>query len=158
MEGHFDVGVALGVQVEFAVLDEVRGEFGDVHHFVDRGVLEAGAGDGGYRLFQEVHRLSIPGGHILVAHPPHVAALAAQDPLHSQALGFGVHLGVEALAHLVGDEPAEVAPLRGVGAQRIVQADVFEQEQVAHHGVGAGVGEVVAGRHDKEDLGALAVV
>ena len=68
-----------------------------------------------------------------------------------------VDLGVEALAHLVGDEPAEVAALGGVGAERVVQADMLEQQHVAHHGEGAGVGEVVAGGHDEEDLGALAV-
>ena len=70
-------------------------------------------------------------------------------------LGLGVDLGVEALDHLVGGEEAEVAALRGVGAEGVVEADLVEEHQVAHAGVGARVGEIVARGRDEEDLGAL---
>ena len=90
-------------------------------------------------------------------HPPHVSALAAEDPLDPQPFGLGVNLRVEAFDHLVGGEQTEIAPFGGVGAPCVVQADFMQQGQVAHAGVRAGIGKIVAGGGHKEDLGPLPV-
>ena len=86
-----------------------------------------------------------------------MAALAPEDPFDPEALGLRVDLGVEALDHLVRGEQAEVPPLGGVGAQGVVEADLVEEHQVAHAGIGPGIGEVVAGGRDEQDLRALLV-
>src|SRR4030065_137513 len=60
------------------------------------------------------------------APPPQVAALAPHDPLDAEPLGLGVDLGVEPFDHLVRGEQAEVPALGGVGAPRVVEADLVE--------------------------------
>ena len=84
-------------------------------------------------------------------------ALASEDPFDSQALRLRIDLGVEALGHLVGGKQAEVSPLGGIGAEGVVQADLVEEHEVTHAGIGPRVGEIVAGRRDKEDLRTLFV-
>ncbi len=106
--------------------------------------------------FQEIRR-TVHGVHVLVQHAPHVAALAAQDPLHAQAFGFGVDLGVEPLDHLVGGEQAEVAALGGIGAEGVIEADFVQQREIAEEGVIVRRAEVVGRGHDQQNLRALAV-
>jgi hypothetical protein len=115
MEGDNLVVVAAGVQLQLAVLDQVGRKLRDVHHLGGFGVLEFGAGDGDDRFFKKIGR-PVHGVHVLVDHPPHVAALAAQDPFDPQALGLHVHFGIEPFHGLVGGEKAEVAAFRCIGA------------------------------------------
>ncbi len=75
------VVVAARVELQLAVLDQVGGELADVHHLRGPGILEPRAGDRARPAPQEVGR-AVHGVHVLVEHPPHVAALAAEDPLH----------------------------------------------------------------------------
>ena len=102
-------------------------------------------------------RGAVHGVHVLVDDAPHVAAFAADDVFDAQALCFGVHFGVEALHGFMGGEHAEVPALGGVGAPGVIQPDGVEKHQVAHEGVGAGIGEDVSRGGNEEDLGALAV-
>ena len=108
------------------------------------------------RHFQKIRR-AVHGVHVLVQHAPHVAALAAQNPLHAQALGLGVDLGVEPLHHLVGGEQAEVAAFGGIGAEGVVQADLVKQREVAEQRVVMRRAEVIGRGHDEQDFRALAV-
>ena len=124
--------------------------------FVEPRVLEARPGDRRDGHFQEIRR-AVHRVHVLVQHAPHVAALAAQDPLHAQPFRFRVDLRVQPLDHLVGVEQAEIAALRRVGAEGVVEADLVEQRQVAEERVVVRRAEVVGRRHDEQDLGALAV-
>ena len=123
---------------------------------VERGVLEARAGHRRDGHLEEIRR-AVHRVHVLVQHAPHVAALAAQDPLHAQPLRLGVDLGVQPLDHLVRREQAEVAALRRVGAEGVVEADLVEQQQVAEQRVVVRGGEVVGRRDDEQHLGALLV-
>ena len=145
VERHPVVVVAAGVQLQFAVVDQVGDELHDVDHLGGPGVLEDRAGDRRDRHFQEIGR-AVHGVHVLVQHPPHVAALAAEDPLDPQPLGLGVDLGVQPFDHFVRGEQAEVAALGGIGAEGVVQAQLVEQEHVAHAGVDARVGDEIARR------------
>ena len=86
-----------------------------------------------------------------------MAALAAQNPLGAQALGLGVHLGVELFGHVEGGERTEVAAFRGIGGQGVVQVQLMEEHEVAHEGVDAGVGKNVAGGRNEKDFVALFV-
>ena len=92
--------VAPGIELELAVMDQVGGELADVHHLRGAGVFENRAGDRRDRNIQKigrpVHRI-----HILMEHAPHVAAFAAQNPLHSQSPRLVINLGVQSLHHLV---------------------------------------------------------
>src|SRR3990172_6528007 len=156
VERHAPAVVAGRVELQLAVLDEVRRELHDVDHLGRAGVLEPRAGHGRDRDLEEV-RGSVHRVHVLVQHAPHVAALAAQDPLHSQALRLGVDLGVEPLHHVGRGEHAEVAALRGVRAPGEVEPDLVEEGHVAHARVDARLGQEVARGRDEEDLGALLV-
>ena len=51
MKSYLPLVVAGGIELEFAVLDQVGREFTDMDHFGRSGVLESGAGNGGYRLY-----------------------------------------------------------------------------------------------------------
>ena len=86
-----------------------------------------------------------------------MAALAAQKPFDVQALGLGVHLGVELLGHVEGGEGTEVAALRGVGGQGVVQVQLVEEQEITHEGIDAGIREHVARGGDEEDFGVLFV-
>jgi hypothetical protein len=107
-----------------------------VDHLRGAGVFKAGAGDWRNGHFQEVggtvHRV-----HVLVNDAPHVAALAADDPLDAQPLRLGIDFRVQALDHFMGVEETEIAPLGGVGAHGVIEPDLVEQHQVAHAGVGS---------------------
>ena len=61
-------------------------------------------------VFEEVGR-AVHRIHILMDHAPHMAAFAAEDPLHAQTSRFLVDLGVQPLRHLMRGEQAEVASL-----------------------------------------------
>ena len=108
------------------------------------------------RLFQKIGG-TVHGIHILMDDPPHVAALATENPLDAKAFCFGINLGVESLDHLVGGEEAEVSPFGGIRAESVVQADFVEEHQVSHAGVCSRVGKVVARWCDKENIGAFFV-
>src|SRR5208283_2386374 len=86
-----------------------------------------------------------------------VAALAADNVFYSEPFGLGIHLGVQALHHLVGGEHAEVSTLGGISAPGVVESDLMEKHQVPHESVGPGVCENVARRGDKKNFGPLAV-
>ena len=75
-----DVVVAFRSQIELFVMDEIRGEFRDMHHFGGRRVFEHRSGDRRYGLFQIRRGGTVVGGHILVHHTPHMSALAAENP------------------------------------------------------------------------------
>ena len=100
MESELDVVVTTGIQIQFSMLDEVGHELDDVNHPRRACVLEQRPRDGRTRLIEEI-RGTIHGVHILMENPPHVAALSAKNPLHTQAFGLSVNLGVEALDGLV---------------------------------------------------------
>ena len=93
-----------------------------------------------------VHRV-----HVLVDHAPHVAALSAEDPFDPKPLCLGVDLGVEALDHFVRREEAEVPALRGISAERVIEADLMEQHHISHARVRPRVGKVVARRGDETE-------
>ena len=127
-----------------------------MNHLCGFGIFEAGARDRRDRLLQEISR-AVHRVHVLVNDPPHVAALAAENPLDAKAFRFGIDLGVEALDHFVGCEEAEVSAFGGIGAERVIQADFMEEHQVSHAGVCSRIGKIIAGRRDKEDVGAFFV-
>ena len=117
------MAVAALVELELVVLDQIGGKLADVDHLGRGSVVEHGSGDRRFRNLEEVGR-SVHGVHILMQHPPHMAALAAEDELDAEALGLGVHLGVELLHRLVVGEQAEVTALGGIGRPGVVQADM----------------------------------
>ena len=93
------MGVSTGVEVEFAVADQIGGELTDVDHLGRARILKAGAGDGGNRLLEKIRR-TVQSIHVLVEDPPHVPA-PAQDPFHAQTLRLRVDLRVQTLDHFV---------------------------------------------------------
>ena len=137
-------------------MDQVRGELADVHHLCGTGVFEDCAGDGRNRHFEEIGR-AVHRIHILMEHAPHVTALAAEDPFDAETFGFFVHLGVEALHHLVRGEEPEVAAFRSVGADGVVEADLAKEHQVTEQGVVVRRAEVVGRRHNEQHFGAFAI-
>ena len=86
MEGYFILIIPTRIQVQFVVLDQIRGKFANVNHFVGFGALENGAGDRRFGQLEKVSR-AIHGVHVLVTHPPHVATLSTDDPLHPARYG-----------------------------------------------------------------------
>jgi len=83
MEGRLPFGVAPRVQLQLSVMNQVGGEFTYVHHLGAARLLKARTRHRRNRHLQEVGR-PVHRVHVLVQHAPHVAALAAQDPLHAQ--------------------------------------------------------------------------
>ena len=156
VKGHAMMVVTAGIELQLTMVDEIRSELDNVCHLRAAGIVEPGSGDGRNRHLEEVGG-TVHGVHILVDDPPHVAAFAAQDPFDAQPLGFGVHLGIQPLHGLVGGEKPEVPALRGVGAPGVVQPDFVEEHQVAHEGVGAGIGKNVARGGDEEHFRSLPV-
>ena len=156
VEGGDHVGISALVEVELAVPDQIRGKLGDVHHLGGGRVFEDRTGHGRSGHFQKIGR-AVHGIHVLVDNPPHMTALTTQNPLDPKALRLGIHLAVQFLHHLVGCEEAEVAALGRVGGPGVVQADGFEEEQVAHAGEDTGFREDVGRGRDEEHLRALAV-
>jgi hypothetical protein len=154
--GHDVLVVAARVHLDLLVVQQVRGELADMHHARRACILEARAGDWRHGRLEKVRR-AVHRIHVLVQHAPHVAALPAQYPLDTKALGLGINLGVQTLHRVVRTEQPEVAALRGVGAAREIQADFVEQHHVAEHRVVMRRREEVRGRHHEQDLGALAV-
>ena len=108
MEGDVDMVVPGLVQIELLVPDQVGHELHEMDHLRGLGVLEDGPRDGRLRNFQEVGR-PIQRIHVLIDDPPHVPALAADDPFDTQPFGFGVHFGIQPFHGFVGGEEAEVA-------------------------------------------------
>ena len=106
--------------------------------------------------FQKIGR-TVHGVHILVQHAPHVAALSAQNPLHAEAAGLRVDLGVQPLGHLVGGEEAEVAAFGGIGAVSEVQADLVKERHIAEQRVVMRRGKIVGRRHHEKHFSSLAV-
>ena len=66
---------------------------------------------------------------------PHVTALAADNELDAEALGFCVDLLVEALHHLVGGEETEVTTLGVEGTDGEVESEFVEEHELPHEGV-----------------------
>lgn len=150
--GADEVIVAARIKLQLVVLDEVSFEFSDVHHLGRGSVLEHRAGDGGNRSLHVGRSGAVVGGHVLVDDTPHVAAFAAEDPLDAEAFRFFVHLGVQFLRHVEGDEGTEVAAFGSVGGQGVVEIQFIEQDEVAHEGVDAGIGEHVTRGADEQDF------
>jgi len=115
-----------------------------VNHLGGFGVFEFGTGNGVDRFFQKIRR-AVHGIHILVDHPPHVTALATEDPFNPQALGFHIHLGVEPFHGLMGGKKTKITALGCVGApsdlQSVFDLQVVEQHHIPHAGIGARVRE-----------------
>ena len=120
-------------------------------HLCRIGVLKFCSRKGINRLFQvtSLCKVKVHGTHVLIDDTPHVAAFSAQDPLYPQALGLGIHLGVELLHYLIGRKQTKVSSLRRVRTPGIVQPERVKQDEIAHGSVGAGIAKDISRGSDK---------